>query len=194
MSLLSNAERHLRTLEEIGVVSDQARGILIVVDEMIEERSDRILERVSLMHSDVDLRLDRMESSMDHRLEGMDRRLDRMESDMNHRFEQVDHRFDQMESEMNLRFVQMQASIDAKLAVVMIGFRLILGRFEQIDDQFDLIRDRFDMIKDQFIAIDKRFKSLERWQPIKTTIYTIGTLLALAAMNGEGLRFLDFLN
>ena len=60
MSLLTNAERHLRTFESVGVVSDQVRKFVIVLGDMIDDKADQILERVTLMQTDVDLRLDRM--------------------------------------------------------------------------------------------------------------------------------------
>lgn len=90
--------------------------------------------------SEVDLKLDKIESDMHHGFENVKLRFQHLEEEIDRRFEQVDKRFEQVDK----RFEQVDK------------------RFEQIDRRFEQIEDHLIKIDNRFIQVDGRFNHLEK--------------------------------
>ncbi|MBG9367653.1 hypothetical protein [Streptococcus sp. NLN64] len=97
--------------------------------------------------SEVDLKLDKIESDMHHGFENVKLRFQHLEEEIDRRFEQVDKRFEQVDK----RFEQ----VDKR-------FEQVDKRFEQIDRRFEQIEDHLIKIDNRFIQIDGRFNHLEK--------------------------------
>lgn len=88
--------------------------------------------------SEVDLKLDKIESDMHHGFENVKLRFQHLEEEIDRRFEQVDKRFEQVDK----RFEQIEDHLIK-----------IDNRFIQIDGRFNHLEKRFDQFQEQTLTV-----------------------------------------